>query len=83
MAKKPQNPLWQTNPAERKSYYTYFLGQNMIYSLLASYLTVFLVFREIDPVKSGLILTIVKVWDAVNDAVLAKSIFLGSKSLVH
>lgn len=69
MAKKPQNPLWQTNPAERKSYYTYFLGQNMIYSLLAAYLTTFLVFKEIDPVKSGLILTIVKVWDAVNDAI--------------
>lgn len=66
--KPNKNPLWQTNSAERKSYYFYFLGQNMIYSLLAAYLTTYLVFKEIDPVKSGLIVTIVKVWDAVNDA---------------
>lgn len=67
--KKLQNPLWQTNSAERKSYYTYFLGQNMIYNMIASYLTTFLVFRGIDPVMSGIVLMIVKVWDAVNDAI--------------
>lgn len=66
--KKPQNPLWQTNPAERKSYYTYFLGQNMIYNMIAAYLTTYLVFKEIDPIKSGAIVMAVKVWDAVNDA---------------
>ena len=67
--KPNKNPLWQTNSAERKSYYSYFFGQNMIYSLLAAYLTTYLVFKEIDPVKSGMIVTIVKVWDAVNDAI--------------
>ena len=66
--KKPQNPLWQTNPAERKSYYSYFLGQNMIYSMLAAYLTTFLVFQGINPIKSGAVVMAVKVWDAVNDA---------------
>lgn len=68
MSKKPQNPLWQTNSAERKSYYSYFLGQNMIYSMLAAYLTTFLVFKGIDPIKSGAVVMAVKVWDAVNDA---------------
>ena len=67
--KPNKNPLWQTNSAERKSYYSYFFGQNMIYSMLAAYLTTYLVFKEIDPVKSGMIVTIVKVWDAVNDAI--------------
>ena len=67
--KPNKNPLWQTNSAERKSYYSYFFGQNMIYNMLAAYLTTYLVFKEIDPVKSGLIVTIVKVWDAVNDAI--------------
>ena len=68
MSKKPQNPLWQTNSAERKSYYSYFLGQNMIYSMLAAYLTTFLVFKGIDPIKSGAVVMAGKVWDAVNDA---------------
>lgn len=67
--KKPQNPLWQTNPGERKSYYSYFLGQNMIYNMLAAYLTTFLVFQGIDPLKSGAVVMAVKVWDAVNDAI--------------
>ena len=67
--KPNKNPLWQTNSAERKSYYSYFFGQNMIYNMLAAYLTTYLVFKEIDPVKSGMIVTIVKVWDAVNDAI--------------
>lgn len=67
--KPNKNPLWQTNSAERKSYYSYFFGQNMIYSMLAAYLTTYLVFKEIDPVKSGMIVTIVKIWDAVNDAI--------------
>lgn len=67
--KPNKNPLWQTNSTERKSYYTYFFGQNMIYNMLAAYLTTYLVFKEIDPVKSGMIVTIVKIWDAVNDAI--------------
>lgn len=67
--KPNKNPLWQTNSAERKSYYFYFLGQNMIYSMLAAYLTTFLVFKGIDPIKSGAVVMAVKVWDAVNDAI--------------
>ena len=67
--KPNKNPLWQTNSAERKSYYSYFLGQNMIYSMLAAYLTTFLVFKGIDPIKSGAVVMAVKVWDAVNDAI--------------
>ena len=67
--KPNKNPLWQTDSAERKSYYSYFLGQNMIYSMLAAYLTTFLVFKGIDPIKSGAVVMAVKVWDAVNDAI--------------
>ncbi|MEE1139330.1 MAG: MFS transporter [Acutalibacteraceae bacterium] len=66
---KPQNPLWQTNKAERKSYYTYFFGQNMIYNMIAGYLSVFLLLIGINPVKSAAVMLAVKVWDAVNDAI--------------
>ncbi|MBE6785675.1 MAG: hypothetical protein E7538_05495 [Ruminococcaceae bacterium] len=67
--KPNKNPLWQTDSVERKSYYSYFFGQNMIYNMLAAYLTTFLVFQGIDPVKSGVVVMAVKVWDAVNDAI--------------
>lgn len=66
--KPNKNPLWQTDSVERKSYYSYFFGQNMIYNMLAAYLTTFLVFRGIDPLKSGAVVMAVKIWDAVNDA---------------
>ncbi len=65
---KPQNPLWQTTKIERKSYYTYFFGQNMIYNMIAGYLTTFLLLIGVDPVKSAAVMLAVKVWDSVNDA---------------
>ncbi len=64
-----KNPLWQTLPGERKSYYSYFLGQNMIYSLVSAYLTTFLLLIGVNPVKSAAVMLIVKIWDAVNDAI--------------
>ena len=64
-----QNPLWQTTKTERKSYYTYFFGQNMIYNMISAYLTTFLLLIGVDPVKSAAVMLAVKVWDAVNDAI--------------
>ena len=58
---------WSTEPGERFSYYTYFAGQNMIYTLFNVCLTTYLLFLGIDPIKSGVVMLIVKVWDAVND----------------
>ncbi len=72
MSDKPsklQNPLWQTTKPERKSYYTYFFGQNMIYNMIAGYLSTFLLLIGVNPVKSAAVMLAVKVWDAVNDAI--------------
>ena len=66
---KLQNPLWQTTKPERRSYYTYFFGQNMIYNMIAGYLSTFLLLIGVDPVKSAAVMLAVKVWDAVNDAI--------------
>ncbi len=60
-------PEWSTEPAERVSYYSYFAGQNMIYTLFNVCLTTYLLFLGIDPIKSATVMLIVKVWDAVND----------------
>lgn len=67
--KPNKNPLWQTGSKERGSYYFYFFGQNMIYCMVSTFLTTFLLLIGVDPVKSGAVMLAVKVWDAVNDAV--------------
>ena len=42
-----------TTKPERKSYYTYFFGQNMIYGMISGYLTTFLLLIGVNPVKSA------------------------------
>lgn len=64
-----KNPLWQTTNKERKSYYIYFTGQNMIYTLVTTILTTALLFQGIDVEKAAGITLLIKVWDAVNDAI--------------
>lgn len=58
---------WSTTSTERLSYYSYFAGQNVIYTLFNTCLTTYLLFLGIDPLKSASVMLIVKVWDAVND----------------
>ena len=54
---------------EKISYYTYFAGQNLIYSLVSVYLTTFAILQGMDGDKVGLVLLLVKIWDAFNDAI--------------
>lgn len=54
---------------EKISYYTYFAGQNLIYTLVASFLTTFAVMQGMDPEKVALVMLAVKIWDAFNDAI--------------
>lgn len=74
--KTPQG--WITAPKERLSYYLYFAGQNVIYNLVATYLTTYIMFTfasdaDATGVAPGVltagVMLIVKIWDAVNDAV--------------
>lgn len=58
---------WSTQPVERVSYYSYFAGQNMIYTLFNVCLTTYLLFLGINPTKSAAVMLAVKIWDAVND----------------
>ena len=60
-------PGWATSSSERMSYYSYFAGQNMIYTLFNTCLATYLLFLGIDPIKSAAVIFAVKVWDAVND----------------
>ncbi len=60
---------WSTRPNERMSYYLYFCGQNVIYNLVASYLTMYTMFKFQNYTKVTAVVLAVKVWDAVNDAI--------------
>lgn len=60
---------WETDSKERKSYYIYFAGQNMIYSLVSTFLVTYLMFQGVNLAKAGTIMLIVKIWDAINDAI--------------
>lgn len=68
---------WITNPKERRSYYLFFCGQNIIYNLVATYLLTYITLLGLEVednafnagTKASLIILIVKIWDAVNDAV--------------
>jgi len=66
---KTKNPEWMTNSRERMSYYSFFMGQDAIYAIVTTFLTTYLLFLGIDPVKSGLVMLAVKTWDAVNDVI--------------
>ena len=60
---------WQTTNKERKSYYSYFTGQNIFYALISSCLTTYFAFIGVNPITIGGVMLAVKVWDALNDAV--------------
>lgn len=60
---------WSTRPNERMSYYLYFCGQNVIYNLVATYLTMYTMFKFQNYAKVTAVVLAVKVWDAVNDAI--------------
>lgn len=62
-------PGYTVPGGEKFGYYFYFTGQNVIYSLVAYYLTTFLLFQGVNPALSGTVLLAVKIWDAVNDAI--------------
>lgn len=53
---------------EKFSYYFYFTGQNVIYALVATYLSAYLLMQGIDAEKIALVMLLVKIWDGINDA---------------
>ena len=62
-------PNYMTTSRERLSYWTYFVGQNVYYNITFMFLSAYLAMQGIDLIKVGIVLLIVKVWDAVNDPI--------------
>ncbi len=66
--KKTDTTGWKTAKKERVAYGTYFLGQNIVYTFPFMFLTTYLLMSGIPPIKTAGILVLLKVWDAINDA---------------
>ena len=60
---------YMTTFGERLSYWSYFVGQNVYYNITFLFLATYLAMQGIDLIKAGIVLGIVKVWDAVNDPI--------------
>ena len=67
---KTKNPTgYMTTFPERLSYWTYFVGQNIYYNITAAFISTYLAMQGIDLIKVGIVLLIVKIWDAINDPI--------------
>ena len=64
---KKQPAHYMTTFKERLCYWTFFVGQNIYYNITAVFISTYLVMQGINPLWSGLVLLIVKIWDAIND----------------
>ena len=64
-----KHPEYMTTGPERLSYWTYFVGQNIYYNITAAFISTYLAMQGISLAKVGLVLLIVKIWDAVNDPI--------------
>ena len=60
---------WHTSTKERRVYWTYFFGQNMIYMYIYMFLATYLLLCGLDAAATAGVLIAVKVWDAVNDII--------------
>ena len=64
-----KKPGHMTSMKEKLCYWTYFVGQNVYYNLTAVFISTYLVMQGINPMWSGTVLLIVKIWDAINDPI--------------
>ena len=63
---------YTTKLGERVSYWTYFIGQNIFYNVVTTFMATYLMMNGIDLGKIALVTLIVKIWDAVNDPMFGK-----------
>ena len=60
-------PDFTTKLGERVSYWSYFVGQNIFYNVVTTFMSTYLMMNGIDLGKIAVVTLIVKIWDAVND----------------
>jgi Na+/melibiose symporter-like transporter len=60
---------WLTNVRERRIYWSYFMGRNMIYAFVTLFLATYLLLFGLDAASTAGVLLAAMVWDAVNDII--------------
>ena len=60
---------FKTSRGERVSYWSYLVGQNFAYTMVATYLGTYMMMIGVDLSKIATVMLIVKVWDAINDTI--------------
>lgn len=68
MKKKGLKPGHMVTGGEKASYWSYMIGQNFTYTMVASYLGTYMMMIGVDVSKTAVVMLIVKIWDAINDA---------------
>jgi len=69
LKEKTSREGWLTSVRERRVYWTYFSGQNMIYMYIYMFLATYLLLCGMDAAATAGILVVVKVWGAVSDII--------------
>jgi len=67
MSKTVNREGWLTSAKERRVYWSYFFGQNMIYMFIYMFLAAYLLLCGMDPIATAGVLLAVKAWGAVCD----------------
>nr|HQA05961.1 MFS transporter [Clostridiales bacterium] len=63
------NERYMTTRRERVSYWSYFVGQNIFYTIVSTYLLTYLAMIGVSMTKISAVVLIVKIWDAFNDPI--------------
>jgi Na+/melibiose symporter-like transporter len=70
IAAPPTANGFEMSRAERLSYSSFFLGQNIFYYIIVGFFGVYLLEVGLNPIWVGIIMLVPKIWDAVNDPIL-------------
>lgn len=68
MKTRALKPGHMVTGGEKASYWSYMIGQNFTYTMVASYLGTYMMMIGVDVSKTAAVMLLVKIWDAINDA---------------
>lgn len=62
----------QTTRKERLSYYSYFIGQNFFYIIIASFISLFLLNHGVSEALAATVVIAPQIWDVINDLIFGR-----------
>lgn len=62
----------QSSKKERLSYYSYFIGQNLFYIIIASFISLFLLNHGVSEAIAASVVIAPQIWDVINDLIFGR-----------